>query len=759
MVIVVVVALVAGLFGAHILALPGSSGPTAPPGHEPPPVPNENIFQVSFTEVGLPQGTPWSVNLGTADTSSTNTSITFGMANGSSTYTVAPVAGFTAQPPRGTVNVSGRPISELITFNHTAEPGPYAVVFNETGLPPGTNWSVGLNGTTGTSITVSISYVEANGTYNFTIGPVGGYTSAPSAGDVKVNGRAPAPVRVVFSRSGSTQGTYPVTFAEQGLPPGTDWSVTLAGTPHGSATSVIPIYMPNGSFVYSVGPVAGYATSTGNGTVLVAGHAVYLLLNFTTTAVAGPSYPMNFTETGLPADAFWSVGLVLETGASGSPVIGGGDTGAYLQLNVPNGTYVWTAVPYRNYTPTPDFGVVHIVGSPVTTALAFAVVKSRPAQNYSVIFTETGLPIGTTWTTTVYGAPYSASAGQPIDFTEPNGTYYYSISANATQEVPAPAQGIINVTGANASEAIVFQYGYTVSFTASASGGFSGTWFVTINGSENGGYGGGPPINFTLTNGTYAFSVSATGDTPIPSSGTLTVAGHPVSRSVTMTALPTNTVTFNVAGLPAALPYWQATLYTNGGGGNAIFATSGSTTLTFTVPDGAYSWDVVPVAPGYVSTTLAGGALVQGTDLTESIRFTYAPADRLVLFMEESYYYDLNGGSGGVPNGSSWSVSIGNSTETSSGMFLLFAEPNGTYDYTIQPPRGYFSLPTGGTLTVESGPAALQITSPAAEVDLFFSPGPLTPMFSGGGGGVGPAGAPGPVEAPAAPVAGRPSAR
>lgn len=70
----------------------------------------------------------------------------------------------------------------------------YSVMFTQSGLPPGTAWSVNLTSTTGieyaASTTNTIDFEEPNGTYSFEVRAVPGYHATPKAGAVLVNGAA-----------------------------------------------------------------------------------------------------------------------------------------------------------------------------------------------------------------------------------------------------------------------------------------------------------------------------------------------------------------------------------------------------------------------------------------------------------------------------------------------------------------------------------------------------------------------------------------
>ena len=56
----------------------------------------------------------------------------------------------------------------------------------------------------------------------------------------------------------------------------------------------------------------------------------------------------------------------------------------------------------------------------------------------------------------------------------------------------------------------------------------------------------------------------------------------------------------------------------------------------------------------------------------------------------------------GLPNGTTWAVTLGNATLNSTGTAIAFEEPNGTYDFRIVSP-GFQPTPGNGTLTVSGG--------------------------------------------------------
>jgi YVTN family beta-propeller protein len=76
-------------------------------------------YNVTFTETGLPSGTTWSVTLnGQTESSTTSTIVFTGLSNGTYSYTVSSVSGYTLSPSSGSINIHGSNTSKSITFAH-----------------------------------------------------------------------------------------------------------------------------------------------------------------------------------------------------------------------------------------------------------------------------------------------------------------------------------------------------------------------------------------------------------------------------------------------------------------------------------------------------------------------------------------------------------------------------------------------------------------------------------------------------------------
>ena len=83
------------------------------------------LYTVKFTESGLPSGTQWSVTMNGNSVSSSNQTAAFAVTNGSYSYSVSSVNGYSLNRASGTVNVSGSGVTLSMTY--TANPAPPSI--------------------------------------------------------------------------------------------------------------------------------------------------------------------------------------------------------------------------------------------------------------------------------------------------------------------------------------------------------------------------------------------------------------------------------------------------------------------------------------------------------------------------------------------------------------------------------------------------------------------------------------------------------
>ena len=229
-------------------------------------------FPVTFVPSGVPSGTTWGVTLQGQTLYNTNLNgqnddIIFNEPDGNYSYSVYVPSPLTAQPPSGTVKVSGSPVSVSIAISQPAVKY-YTLSFTETGLPSGVDFTVSI-GTAVDSGNPAASFVVPNGTYYYTIANVGLYAPAPASGSKTING-ANQNIAITFA-----QATYAVTFTETGLPSGTSWGITFDGSGEISSTaSIVYSSIAAGNYSYTATskgyfPVTGSISISGSRTISI----------------------------------------------------------------------------------------------------------------------------------------------------------------------------------------------------------------------------------------------------------------------------------------------------------------------------------------------------------------------------------------------------------------------------------------------------------------------------------------------------------
>ncbi|HEV2520013.1 MAG TPA: YncE family protein [Thermoplasmata archaeon] len=152
-------------------------------------------------------------------------------------------------------------------------------------------------------------------------------------------------------------------------------------------------------------------------------------------------YPVTFAETGLPSGTLWFVNLT--DGASYR------STTNVLTFNESNGTYGYAVSGLPGYVRNPSSGILSVGGTPVHINVRFAV------PTYPVIFSETGLSGGISWSATLNGNT-NASTGNAIRFLEPNGSGYGFQVGAVPGYSASPSSGTITVAGTSVAKSIDF---------------------------------------------------------------------------------------------------------------------------------------------------------------------------------------------------------------------------------------------------------------------------------------------------------------
>lgn len=200
-------------------------------------------------------------------------------------------------------------------------------------------------------------------------------------------------------------------------------------------------------------------------------------------------YSVVFTETNLPSHTNWAVNM------SGTTI---SSINSSIMFMEQNGTYNFTIKSSNNsWFPSPMVGKLTIISSPLSENVTFTLVT------YTVIFTESGLPSGTSWSVTLDGKT-SFFATASATFMLPNGTYVFTIDNVAGYSV-FPSTITITVNGAGVSKGISFSIirGYLTGSVSPSTATVSvdGTLVAVVNGQ----------FNVTLAPGTYEVTATHSG--------------------------------------------------------------------------------------------------------------------------------------------------------------------------------------------------------------------------------------------------------
>jgi YVTN family beta-propeller protein len=462
-----------------------------------------------------------------------NATFSLNSVQGMAMITILNLTAVTVSPPSAAVGVGG------VTAPFKATPVCQAT------CPAGTTytWSMtrpsmgSLNTSSGNSVQFRAGSMP---------GTIGIFVNATLNGTT----RESAPVIVTISPQAGTG--YFVTFTETGLQTGTGWTVAFGPTYNSSSTNTIIFKATNGTYPFLVNPVSGYTFIPTTGNITVDGAPVVQPVTF--TSVSGSLYPVNFTESGLASGTLWSVGL----GQGGHNETTLDSSGPVIGFAEPNGTYYYEVGAVPGFTANPLDGSFQVSGGPVSEPIGFT---KLPAGEYSVIFSERGLPKGTSWSVTLNNSPANSQTGN-ISFAEPNGTYSYSVG-QVNGYTASPPSGGFAVRGSSVVLAIKFASlpGGTYAVTFTEWGLPAATnWSISFAGSTQ--FSVGDNMVFTSGNGSFGYSV---GDVPgysaSPSKGNVSVTGNPVSvpaiNFVTSQTTTLNYVNLNTQSVNVPTDGWQ----------------------------------------------------------------------------------------------------------------------------------------------------------------------------------------------------------
>lgn len=295
---------------------------------------------------------------------------------------------------------------------------------------------------------------------------------------------------------------------------------------------------------------------------------------------------------------------------------------------------------------------------------------------YSVTFNSVGLPSGTPWSVTL-GKTTMSTTGTQIQFMAMNGTYAFGVTKPSIYSA-SPISGTALVYGENIVKDVSFsliEHQITFAQTGHPVG---ESWSVNLSGNVQSTT--GDNITYMMPNGTYSYSISGNQYyLAKPGTGMVLVNGADTTEPIQF-VLGYFTATFNAAGLPAASE-WSAII-------NGVAYSSTSDSLSVELPNGTYSYSIVPPT-GYKAITGSGTFVVFGEPLTESVQFT-----------EQTYTVSFN--ANGLTSGTQWGVNFSGQIVNTTSSSITFEVTDGNYTYEAQQANGY-SLQQNATYVIVSG--------------------------------------------------------
>ncbi len=250
------------------------------------------------------------------------------------------------------------------------------------------------------------------------------------------------------------------------LPPGSQ--IYLYGAQPGGAYpstnftygQIADVYGGYSTYSNSVNLMGMIAMTTSNQNGYTTGSVSYVIGGVGVSGYTNVEY--NFSKNGSSLSFFVPqeslVVLIMDGGNTSNP--GTGIPGLDVVASAVGSPYVpdviigYAYLGNGNYVFTPDNRTSNTYGNTLSGVFIFqntlAVLKK-----YSITFSETGLPINTSWLVILSGVTLSSTSDTMV-FTESNGTYIYGIRSNLPSFKPRPENGTITVEGSDTHVTVIF---------------------------------------------------------------------------------------------------------------------------------------------------------------------------------------------------------------------------------------------------------------------------------------------------------------
>jgi YVTN family beta-propeller protein len=692
------------------------------------------LYPLDFAAPARVRGSSWTVNVDNESLSTTQSTLSVWLPNGTYAYKVTPPAGWSDPSPDGNVTIAGVPTNLLA---------------NLTGMPP----SLGLladpanaelyvsnlsgsvldvdNRTSGARL-ASLPVKEA--VFAPILSPAGDFVYVVSNNNGTVTVIDPSTNRVINTfvtgqapQAGALDPVASILF----VPNFASDNVTEIGAENDTEFGSIPtdsgpavaVSLPDRAQLlvgtqstYYPGNLVLDLFDLGNGTLA---KQVTIGAGFPSGGVYDPALGEVFLAWGRYLIAFnvstylGDDTIILPSGDSvGAPVldplngmiyVGLQGSGGLTIVNPVSRDYLGT-VPLTESPFAPAFdptnggiwAVDHSTGGDASeingTPTTVSVPLVPPPQTFTLTFQEGGLPTGTPWSVVLGNVTYPASSSS-VSISELNGSHAFVLGL-----VPGfagtPARGSAVIDGQPLSISITFApVLYAVTFIAEGLPGGT-AWSVEFNGTVYEAPGGSLAVS--VRNGSYGYSIPAIpGYRASPPSTSVTVSGQNLSIAVPFSGVIIDYVlSFSETGLAAGTVWFVIC--------NGTYGSSATDTITFSLPNGTYPYQLVSV-PGYRVFDNFDNVTIFGSN--EAIAAHYLPPLPAV--------YDVLFTESGLPPSASWRVEFNGTwsrTTPATNGPIVFSAINGSYEFQIGPFVGYDATPAEGTLVVAGGNSSRTIS-------------------------------------------------
>jgi hypothetical protein len=637
--------------------------------------------------------------------------------------------------PNGTTVVNG-PVNETASFNFlstcdqfgtvtpTCYNATYDYLFQETGLPANTTWTVTLGNQTASSTNGSIVFPSGPGPYNFTVWNVPFNATLSWVGTPNyaspITAFQGAIETVHFALMPNADLFSGVSFGARGLPAGvTSWNLVLNGTSYGIPISNATFTLGSGNYTLDANPVYGsdgvgaYITEfavtplvvNGTGSTVLPGGNLTVNGPSRVTAEFAPEYYVTVSSSAggmvTPSSVGWVPAsapvLLTATPAANNAFVGwtgtgsGSVTGTTAAITVTPNAPVTEFATFTQVTPTYDLQVTaHGIQSGVPVTLGVG------TQTYTELapFQVSGLTAG----------EYAIS----LPTVYPNGTV--GVRYDLTGVTPALTDGSLDITQ-NGTISLTYAVSYDLTVTPAING-------TTTPGAGSFWESGAASVPLTATPLSGHSFADWVGTGPGSYSGPNPTISLNLTGAVTESAyfstnpyIPpaTYTVTVTETGLPTGLA-WSASIGSQGASGPAG-ATGAS--LVLSGLNGSYEVSV-PIVAG------TAGVRYMPT-YTANVTATSKDATVSVTFVTQ-YEVTVSTSAGGAATASAQWVIAGTSV-------TLTATANASSTFVNWSGTGT------GSYTGTSASTTVTVSNPIAELANFVPTSSLHSSSGGSGGG------------------------